>query len=166
MADGCHRITTVEQARAAIAARRSEKPTHIERAAQQRADARARRTLGAARYEAGLRQTAERKRARRTASEAILDAQAVAAVVAIDLHAPDAIESINDISEKVRRRCLAMPTDLDPLWPLACAIGGDGEMGCELIGWLYGLSRQRIRQLEEAAVRRIRRPMSEVVDGR
>lgn len=69
---------------------------------------------------------------------------------------------LREVPARVRRACFDLPTSQDALWPLAQWMRAHvrRRVGLEVIGALYGLTRERIRQIEEAALVRLRKPMS------
>lgn len=67
----------------------------------------------------------------------------------------EAFELACELPLDVSRACLAQPRHNDPLWPLAKQLQlFFGTLSLELVGVLYGLTRERIRQIEAQALAR------------
>lgn len=77
----------------------------------------------------------------------------------VQSHVIDCIESI---PRHLRNAAFAMRYYRDPLWPVASEIdfhkrmGGSGDGSSFAIAWIYGLTRQRIDQIERAAAASLR----------
>ncbi len=61
---------------------------------------------------------------------------------------------LTEVPDLVRRACLEQTMQTDPLWPLARWMMRHvrKQLVREIVGALYGLSRERIRQIEEVAL--------------
>lgn len=72
----------------------------------------------------------------------------------------EAFELACELPIDVSRACLAQPRHYDPLWPLAERLRLFlGTLSLDLIGALYGLTRERIRQIEAQGLARCVDPM-------
>lgn len=72
----------------------------------------------------------------------------------------EAFELACELPIDVSRACLAQPRHNDPLWPLAERLRLFlGTLSLDLIGALYGLTRERIRQIEAQGLARCVDPM-------
>ncbi len=70
------------------------------------------------------------------------------------------VECIDAIPERLRRVAFSLPRHRDPLSPVVDAIidvAGWQESTLHLIGWIYGVSRERIRQIQSRAESSLRR---------
>jgi hypothetical protein len=66
-----------------------------------------------------------------------------------------------EVPELTRRACFDLPRQSDPLWPLAVWMlrrVRHGTLNHAIIGALYGLGRERVRQIEEGAIERALAP--------
>lgn len=72
----------------------------------------------------------------------------------------EAFELACELPIDVSRACLAQPRHNDPLWPLAERLRLFlGTLSLDLVGALYGLTRERIRQIEAQGLARCVDPM-------
>ncbi len=80
--------------------------------------------------------------------------------------AVDGLERLCDeIPVDVRRACLGQPCNLDPIWPLAERLRAlCGPLTLDIAGCLYGLTRERIRQIEVTAMQALQQPMANYRD--
>lgn len=74
----------------------------------------------------------------------------------------DEIESEFSVSE--RRKLSELPRDQDPIWQLLVKHGVDTDVSLRDVGRLWGMSRERVRQIQERMLRRLRGDMRDAVD--
>jgi hypothetical protein len=70
-----------------------------------------------------------------------------------EAHVADWFDVLDSIPVDLRQYAFAIQTDYDPLYPVARAIATMGGETLEQLGRVYGVSKERVRQLEAGAIR-------------
>lgn len=71
----------------------------------------------------------------------------------------DVIDAIDAIPVEIRKKAFGLRKSADPLMPIAegmIEVLGWGDSTLALVGWLWGVSRERIRQHEASALAKLR----------